>query len=169
MKICKIEDCDNKCFCKGYCMMHYKRYSLTGNPLKTPTGRVHGKRSICIIEKCNNVVEGNNYCRKHYRRWKLYGNPHTLKNNNSGYHLSGEGYVILYKPKYKWRRKDNTILEHRYVMEIKLNRKLEKHEIVHHKNGNRQDNRLKNLELKTIKTHYPGSDLCRCPNCGYEF
>lgn len=67
--------------------------------------------------------------------------------------------------------KNGWMLHHRYVVEQDLDRYLERHERVHHRNGQRDDNRIENLELWKVKGkkdpagvraadyHCPG---CRC-------
>jgi len=42
---------------------------------------------------------------------------------------------------------------HRYLMEQKLGRPLSRYEVVHHKDGNKQNNSIDNLELKTLPEH----------------
>lgn len=57
--------------------------------------------------------------------------------------------------KYKKIRlnKNEVIDEHRLIMQNHLGRKLNRNEVVHHKNGNGRDNRLENLELMSLSEH----------------
>ncbi|MFC1972515.1 HNH endonuclease signature motif containing protein [Chloroflexota bacterium] len=52
------------------------------------------------------------------------------------------------------RFKDSDKLFHRWVKEKELGRRLAKGEIVDHINGNKQDNKLENLQILTAKEHY---------------
>lgn len=43
--------------------------------------------------------------------------------------------------------------EHRKIMEEHIGRKLTRYEVVHHINGNKNDNRIENLKLMTLSEH----------------
>lgn len=64
------------------------------------------------------------------------------------------GYVMIRNTNHPYATSDGYIMEHRLVMEEVLGRYLELDEIVHHKNGDRKDNRPENLQVTTKLQHY---------------
>jgi hypothetical protein len=80
-----------------------------------------------------------------------------------GRHLDKNGYVLLYAPGHPSAR-GKYILEHRLVMEQHLGRHLTRDEVVHHRNGNREDNRIDNLEVFATNADHLRHELTgRCP------
>jgi hypothetical protein len=63
------------------------------------------------------------------------------------------GYISVYSPNHPNKNSRGYIYEHRLIMEKHIGRYLREDEIVHHKNDNRQDNRIENLELTTQSSH----------------
>lgn len=100
------------------------------------------------------------YCSQqcwHKSRPKLKGKAHPSW--KGGRYITKEGYIRLHT-------KDKQVLEHRIVVEQILGRPLTSNEIIHHKNGVKDDNRPSNLEVVLRTTHF-GS--VSCPRCRYDF
>src|SRR4030042_2489592 len=74
-------------------------------------------------------------------------------NWNGGRRISGAGYVYIYKPEHPFADKRGTVFEHRLVMEEYLGRYLNCEEVGHHKDGNKENNAIENLEVLTKGEH----------------
>ncbi len=87
--------------------------------------------------------------------WKLRGEGHASW--KGGRRLNSQGYVLVWIPPddffYPMADKNGHVLEHRLVMAKHLGRCLWEWEVVHHKNGLIEDNRLENLTLFIHSEH----------------
>jgi len=99
------------------------------------------------ISSSKNWTEKCKYCSDN--KLRISGKGHPKWNGGRFTNYYGYVYVVIDKndPFYCMATKQGYILEHRYVVAERLNRPLEKWEIIHHLNGIKDDNREENLEL----------------------
>lgn len=150
---CKVDGCERLGpYIKGLCGAHYHRLKAHGDPIagKPKVGVVTRRSSIeqCACSGCDRQAVAGGYCRAHWERAKKHGDPQADKPLRV--YVKGGGRPLVYSHGYMQRwdsQKGRLVLDHRAVMEQFLGRALRKSETVHHKNGNRSDNRLSNLEL----------------------
>ena len=79
--------------------------------------------------------------REHHPKWK------------GGRRHDRDGYVLVYAPDHEWPRKGGYVREHILVMERHLGRRLTAGECVHHRDHDRKNNDLSNLEVVMREAH----------------
>lgn len=141
--ICSVPLCGITIVARGFCDIHYRRFKKHGDPLAEGTYQ-KAKGQTCSIADCRKEVRARGLCGMHYERSTLK-NPEfhkslSLRAENGAGTVTDHGYKILTINGKKHR-------EHRWVMEQKLGRSLRRHEEIHHKDGDRLNNKTSNLEL----------------------
>ncbi len=121
-------------------------------------------RKICSVKECGRPVEGHGFCKAHYQRFKKYGDvnvarPVGIKNGHlnprwRGGEIKMDGRVLIYSPQHPYPNLCKLyVFRYRLIMETHLGRHLLPHEVVHHKNGIVNDDRIENLEVLTQSDH----------------
>ena len=87
----------------------------------------------------SNRIYCSNKCRFTFKKLSL----------PTGLHVAYDGYIVMFRT--PDGRKE--IKYHRYIMEQHIGRKLLTTEIVHHKNHNKLDNRIENLQIMSRAEH----------------
>ena len=180
---CKVAGCDREVSARGFCSTHYA-YSQrgiidpeTGARLREPK-RVarYAADAVCSVVGCTGRPCNRGMCNRHalQRESGILSEegvqlrelltPGRRKQHEKWINQR-DGYVLVQAPPgHPHARHDGSILEHRLMMEQLLGRFLEEWELVHHKDGDRQNNTAENLVLldgraRCGEGHPPGHEL----------
>ena len=124
-----------------------------------------GKKLLLKVPNVRNGLQGAKClsCVVKLRNAERYAELKKSGKWKGGRKIDWYGYILVYRPTHP-REQNGYVFEHRLVMEKKLGRYLWSFETVHHRNANRQDNRIENLEL-WVGNHGYGARATEVKHC----
>jgi hypothetical protein len=111
---------------------------------------------ICAVDfrpKRKEQVFCSLICRQKNNAKGRLGQRTGLQSKNYVQRLSKDGHLRMYAAKHPFAEGRKEMQVHDMVMELHLGRRLLPHEVVHHRDENKTNNAIENLELKTHASH----------------
>ena len=119
----------------------------------------------CSVENCDREATERGMCHTHCQRWRYFGGTNPKKPIGAkkgrwcgkwkgGTFKSADGRILVLcrrhpRPDYK----GGYVFRYRLVMEKHIGRLLLPTELVHHKNGKKDDDKIENLEIMSQSQH----------------
>ncbi len=149
---CSADGCNERARKNGMCVRHWRQWMRTADaPAVTP----RGIKPPCSVAGCEHASRHRGMCSTHYKRWQRTGQTDLVpgRRPKGAGALTEGGYITVVCPPElaamrQGRALPGRILLHRLVMAAHLGRALTDEETVHHRDGDKQNCAIDNLELR---------------------
>lgn len=129
---------------------------------KKPYEQRKNKQGFCCSSECVGVLRQELYRGKQNPNYGNKGSKNPIWKTDR--RISPYGYILIRKEDHPFKNYDGFVFEHRLVaeqflltdensIEIDGNHYLSPDYVVHHKDGNKQNNSVDNLEIMTLAEH----------------
>ena len=120
---------------------------------------------VCSVNNCGRFVIAKGLCNAHYTRLKRTGDvqaellvtrSHFGSSNpkwKGGQTTDGRGRTLLHRPDHPSANKWGYVYRYRILVEESIGRFLTSDEIVHHKDGDKSNDAIENLEIMSQSNH----------------